>query len=180
MTRAYQIAPDGSTRSNAPRRDSPQSKIASMVTAPAICSESAAKLLLEVVPPSTWLLNASNPLPPRCPDRKQYHAKAAIFGTFLSRKFCRLARQRPSVHPVGCETKMPQHRRRDIDQRRTPTPYPGHNPAAGDEQERALLVAAEPAMLAEAGAVFRFERVANDVAVAGHAVWIGAVVGPEG
>src|SRR6267378_4531561 len=110
MTRAYQIAPDGSTRSNAARRDSPQSKIASIVTVPAICSESAAKLLLEVVLPaspadcSTCLLNASRPLRPLWSDRKQYNAKAAIFGTFLFRKVCRLARQRPAVHPVGCET----------------------------------------------------------------------------
>ena len=35
-------------------------------------------------------------------------------------------------------------------------------------------------MLAEAGGVFGLERVAHDVAVAGHAVRIGAVVGFEG
>src|SRR5258708_12033919 len=75
---------------------------------------------------------------------------------------------------------MPQHRRRDIDERGAATPHPGDETAAGDEQERALLVAAEPAMLAEAGAVLWFERIANDVAVAGHAVRIGAVVGLQG
>jgi hypothetical protein len=53
----------------------------------------------------------------------------------------------------------------------------GHQAAAGDEQERALLVSAKTAMLAKAGAVLRFERVAHDVAVARHAVQVGAVVG---
>src|SRR5713101_368067 len=51
--------------------------------------------------------------------------------------------------------------------------------AARDEQERALLVSAETAMLAKAGAVLRFERVAHDVAVARHGMIVGAVVGPQ-
>src|SRR6266481_3705414 len=54
MARGYQIAPSGSTRSNAPRRapnrHSLQSKIAPTVTRSAVYSESAAKLLFQVVP----------------------------------------------------------------------------------------------------------------------------------
>ena len=75
---------------------------------------------------------------------------------------------------------MPQDCRRDIDQRRAAMSRPGDEPAAGDEQERVLLVAAEPAVLAKAGSVLWFESIANDVAVADHTVRIGAVVGPEG
>jgi hypothetical protein len=50
---------------------------------------------------------------------------------------------------------------------------------AGDEGERALLVSTEAAMLAEAGGVLGFERIAHDGAVTRHAVRIGAVVGLE-
>src|SRR6266571_3560247 len=89
-------------------------------------------------------------------------------------------RERPAVHPGSCDSEVPQHRRRDVDERGTLAPHPGDETAAGDKQERALLVVAEPAMLAEAGAVFWFERIANDVAVADHAVRIGAVVMPQG
>jgi hypothetical protein len=53
----------------------------------------------------------------------------------------------------------------------------GNQAAAGDEQERALLVSAEAAMYAKSDAVLWFERVAHDVAVARHAMRIGAVVG---
>src|SRR5947207_9223319 len=111
-----------------------------------------------------------------CVPRTQADIWASpIFGHFSG-----LTQQRPAIHSGGGEIEMPQYRRRDVDERRTLWPDPGEKTAAGDEQERALLVAAEPAMLAEAGAIFRLERVANDVAVTGHTVRIGAVVRPEG
>ena len=52
--------------------------------------------------------------------------------------------------------------------------------AAGDEEERALLVSPETAVLAKTGAILRFKRVANDVAVTRHAVRVGAFVVLEG
>ena len=72
---------------------------------------------------------------------------------------------------------MPQDGRRDIDQRGAAPVVSARDAAAGNEQERALLVGAEPAMLAKAGGILGFERVAHDMAVAGHPVRIGALVG---
>src|SRR5438128_7701630 len=74
---------------------------------------------------------------------------------------------------------MPQHRRRDINERGTAVVDSWDKAAPGDEQKRMLLVGAEATMLAKAGAVLRFERIADDVAVARHAVRISALVGPE-
>src|SRR5271169_5547010 len=88
-----------------------------------------------------------------------------------------MARQRPAVHPGRVEPEMPQHCRRDINERGTTAIDPRGKAAAGDEQERSLLVIAEPAMLAKAGAVLRLERIANDMAVAGYAVRICPLVG---
>ena len=88
-----------------------------------------------------------------------------------------MARQWPAVHPGGGEGEMPQHRRRNVDERGAAVVHTGDETAAGGQQERSLLVAAEPAMLAETTAVLGFERITNDVAVAGHPVRIGAAVG---
>ena len=84
-----------------------------------------------------------------------------------------------AVHSICREPEVAQHRRGDVDQRRAAVMDARGKSAAGDEQERALFVSAEPAMLAKARRVLRFERVAHDVAVAQHAVRIGALVGFE-
>src|SRR6516165_4501544 len=88
-----------------------------------------------------------------------------------------MAWQGPAVRAGRVEPEMPQHGRRDVDQRGPAAIDPRSKAAAGGEQKRALLVAAEPAMLAKASAVLRFERVANDVAVARNIVRVGALVG---
>src|SRR5215469_1317325 len=85
-----------------------------------------------------------------------------------------------AVHSSRGQIEMAQGGRRDVDQRGAAVMGARRKPAAGDEEERALLVSAETAMYAKSGAVLWFERVAHDVAVAGHAVRIGARVGLEG
>src|SRR6516164_11190007 len=88
-----------------------------------------------------------------------------------------MARQWPSVHTGRVEAEMPQHGRSDVDQRGPTIIDARGKTAAGGEQKWSLLVGSEPAMLAEAGAVLRLERIADDVAVAGNIVRVGAVVG---
>ena len=83
------------------------------------------------------------------------------------------------VHPGLGQAEMLQNRRGDIDQRGAAVADARGEAAAGDEKERALLVFAEAAVLAEAGGVLGLERVAHDVAVTRHAVRICAVVGLE-
>ena len=58
-------------------------------------------------------------------------------------------------------------------------PPPGREAAALDHQERALLVRAEAAMLAEADLAFVVGRVLHDRAIAAHAVLVDAVLGRE-
>jgi len=75
---------------------------------------------------------------------------------------------------------MAQHRRRDVDQGRALAIAPRGKAAAMDEQERALLVDAKPAMLAKAGDVLGPREIADDVAVPGHAIRVDPVVGLQG
>src|SRR5437899_12336359 len=82
----------------------------------------------------------------------------------------RVLRQRLAVHSDGRQAEVAQNRRGNIDQRRTAVIGARGKSAAGGEQERALLVFTEAAMLAKSGAVLRFECVADDVAVAGDAM----------
>ena len=84
-----------------------------------------------------------------------------------------------AVHFDGGQAEVAQHGRGDVDQRGTAVAGAGGEAVAGDEEERALLVSAETAMLAEAGGVLGLERIAHDGAVAGHAVRVRAVVGLE-
>src|SRR6476660_5747809 len=81
-----------------------------------------------------------------------------------------------AVHSGRGQPEMAQNRRRDVDQRGSAVAGARGEAAAGDEEERALLVFAETAMLAEAGGVLWLERVAHDVAVAWYAVRVGALV----
>src|SRR6516225_4658517 len=91
----------------------------------------------------------------------------------------RVACQRLTVHSGHGEAEMAQGRRGDVDERRTVTISARGKAPTRDEQERALLVSAETAMLAKAGAVLRFERIADDVAMTGHSVSVGTIVGLE-
>src|SRR5712671_6001454 len=64
---------------------------------------------------------------------------------------------------------MAQRGRRDIDQRARLPPHPGLEAAALDNQERPLLVRAEPAMLAEADLALAVRGILHDRRVAGQA-----------
>src|SRR5262249_27609871 len=87
------------------------------------------------------------------------------------------ARQWAAVEPVASEPEMLENARRDIDQRGGPAADAGSKATTRNKQKRALLVASEPAMLAETGRILGFERVAHGAAVALNPVWIGALVG---
>jgi hypothetical protein len=93
---------------------------------------------------------------------------------------CRVAGQGAAVEAGGGQAQMAQHCRGDVDQRRALGIGPRGKAAAMDEQERALLIGAEAAMLAETGDVLGFRRIADDVAVAGNPVRVDAVVGLQG
>ena len=84
-----------------------------------------------------------------------------------------------AVHFGLGETKVVEDRRGNVNQRGSAMAGTRDEVAARDEEERALLVLAEAAMLAEAGGVLGLQGVAHDGAVAGHAVRIGPVVGLE-
>src|SRR5579862_6885339 len=60
------------------------------------------------------------------------------------------ARQRATVHVVVIHREVAQHGRRDVGERAWLQPWAGGEAAALDQEERPLLVGAEPAMLAEA------------------------------
>ena len=112
-------------------------------------------------------------------ERLIQYARNACQNFSIMHRHARL-RQRSAIHSGCGQAEMAQHGWGDVDQGGAGVAGAGDEAAARDEEERALLVFAEPAMLAEAGGVFGLERVALDVAVAGHAVRIGAVVGFEG
>src|SRR5947207_12260770 len=71
---------------------------------------------------------------------------------------------------------MAQRGRRDIDQRARLPPHPRLEAAALDNQERPLLVRAEPAMLAEADLALAVRGVLHDRGVAGDAMRVGPVL----
>ena len=85
-----------------------------------------------------------------------------------------------AVQSIRRKAEVAEDGRGDVDQRGAGVAGAGGEAAAGDEEERALLVFAEAAVLAETGGVLGLERIAHDMAAAGHAVRIGAVVGFEG
>src|SRR5260370_25074492 len=84
--------------------------------------------------------------------------------------------QRAAIHVVMVHVEMAQRGRRDIDQRARLPPYPGLEAAALDDQERPLLVRAEPAMLAEADLALAVRGILYDRRVAGDAVRVGPVL----
>src|SRR6202011_4183355 len=84
--------------------------------------------------------------------------------------------QGAAIHVVMVHMQMAQRGRGNVDQRTRLPPHPGLEAAALADQERPLLVRAEPAMLAKADLALAVRWVLHDRGVAGDAVRVDPVL----